>query len=76
MNQTQVFCEDAVLQIQTGLTPAVENVHHEFRDKQTLTFSAGNSEHPDWFIQEYAGGRRILVSIDMATGETHFLRNL
>jgi hypothetical protein len=76
MNQTQVFCEDVVLQIQTGLTPAIDNAHQEFRNGQTVTFSAGNTEHPDWFIQEYAGGRRILVSIDTATGEIHFLRNL
>jgi hypothetical protein len=76
MNQTQVFCEDIVPQIQTGLNPAIENVQQEFRNEQTVTFSAGNTEHPDWFIQEYAGGRRILVSIDMATGEIHFLRNL
>jgi len=76
MNQTQTFCEDVVLQIQTGLTPAIENVQHEFRNGQIVTFSAGNTEHPDWFIQEYAGGRRILVSIEMATGEIHFLRNL
>ncbi|MFD1770330.1 hypothetical protein [Sphingobacterium suaedae] len=47
------------------------------RDGFILTsYSAGNPDHPDWFIYEYDNRRKVLVQIDNETGKVSFLREL
>lgn len=39
-------------------------------------YSAGNPDHPNWYIYEYENHRKVLVEIDDQSGKTHFLRQL
>jgi hypothetical protein len=43
---------------------------------EELHFISYKTDEPGQHILEYAGGRRILVEIDEATGKQHFLREL
>jgi len=40
------------------------------------TYSAGDPEHPNWYIYEYENHRKVLVEIDPKSGKIHFLRQL
>lgn len=41
-----------------------------------INYTAHQTDEPGQFILEYAGGRRVLVKIDPATGKEYFLREL
>ena len=61
----------------TSALPSVENFVTDASDNGLCAFySAGHPEHPEWLIYEYAGGRKILVEINLETGKEHFLRSL
>lgn len=61
----------------TSAIPPVENFVTEASNNGiSAYYSAGHPEHPEWFIYEYASGRKILVEINLETGKEHFLRSL
>lgn len=48
----------------------------ENKDDISISYSAGDPEHPNWYIYEYASHRKVLVEVDSETGKVHFLREL
>lgn len=53
-----------------------ESAIPEGNDSVLISYSAGNAEHPDWFIYEYESHRKVLVQVDNETGRVQFLREL
>ena len=46
------------------------------KDNILTSYSAGNPDHPEWFIYEYHTGRKVLVERDTESGKVHFLKEL
>ncbi|MGB3105733.1 MULTISPECIES: hypothetical protein [Sphingobacterium] len=40
------------------------------------SYSAGDLQHPHWYIYEYGNHRKVLVEINPESGKVHFLREL
>lgn len=40
------------------------------------SYPAADIAHPDWYIYEYGGHRKVLVEVNPETGKAHFLREL
>lgn len=53
-----------------------EGIQIRDNDNILISYSAGDSEHPDWFIYEYESHRKVLVQLDSETGKVTFLREL
>jgi len=53
-----------------------QDLSTESDDRLLNTYSAGDPDHPDWYIYEYENHRKVLVEVDPVSGKMHFLRQL
>jgi hypothetical protein len=53
-----------------------ESIINEEKDNILTSFSAGDPDHPEWYIYQYRTGRMVLVERDSESGKVHFLKEL